>query len=126
MNQPIIIAFLILASVAMLLVLFFMGRYVGLWLQALFSGHRIPFIEIVMTRMRGEDPRQFVQERLEDTRHELIGARGTTETAVGSPGLVTIDGEPHKALVESGVIEPGTEVEVVGMVDDLLEVRARW
>jgi len=63
-------------------------------------------------------------ERLEQLR-ALIGAEGTTETALRPVGTVRINGERIDALAESGVIEANVPVIVTDVYDNQIKVRPR-
>ncbi|MFO0827016.1 MAG: NfeD family protein [Phycisphaerales bacterium] len=54
----------------------------------------------------------------------LVGQRGVTETPLRPAGFITLDGRRVDAVAESGLIEAGTPVRVVAVIDGTLKVRA--
>ncbi len=54
----------------------------------------------------------------------LTGERGVAETPLRPAGFVLLHGRRIDAVAESGLIEPGTPVRVVGAIDGTLKVRA--
>lgn len=58
-----------------------------------------------------------------NTRQELLGQTGITLNDLRPIGKVRIDGRRYEALAESGVIDSGSEVVVVSIVDNQIKVR---
>lgn len=58
-----------------------------------------------------------------DNRQELVGQTGVTVNDLRPIGKVRIDGHRYEALAESGVIDAGSEVVVVSVVDNQIKVR---
>ena len=55
--------------------------------------------------------------------HALLGRIATTVTPLRPVGVIRIDDRRRDALAESGVIDEGTEVEIVEILDDQIKVR---
>lgn len=55
--------------------------------------------------------------------HALVGRVATTVTPLRPVGVIRIDDRRRDALAESGVIDEGTEVEIVEILDDQIKVR---
>lgn len=64
-------------------------------------------------------------ERQAEGREEnaLLGRVATTVTPLRPVGVIRIDDRRRDALAESGVIDEGTEVEIVEILDDQIKVR---
>lgn len=60
---------------------------------------------------------------VDDVRASLLHATGTAESDLRPVGVVRIDDQRHDALAEYGVIENGTEIIVVKVLDNQLKVR---
>jgi len=83
----------------------------------------------------GDDP-SFLQEpdeamasseqerrRRLDSMEALVGVEGRTVTALRPVGVVLIDGRRIDALAEFGIIDAGTHIEVVQVLDNQVKVR---
>ncbi|MDZ4830600.1 MAG: NfeD family protein [Phycisphaerae bacterium] len=55
---------------------------------------------------------------------QLVGRRGVAETPLRPVGFIALDGRRIDAVAESGLIEAGTPVRVVAVLDGTLKVRA--
>jgi membrane-bound serine protease (ClpP class) len=69
------------------------------------------------------DERQREREARQRELEQLIGASGTTETALRPVGIVRIGGQRLDALAESGVVEAGRTVVVTQIYDNQIKVR---
>ena len=63
MTNPLLIVAIIIAALVILALLFVIGQFFNLWIQALFSGAKVSFFDLVGMRLRKVDP------------HEIVGAR---------------------------------------------------
>ncbi|MHC4414002.1 MAG: flotillin-like protein FloA [Planctomycetota bacterium] len=62
--SPLLIGGLILGGIVLLIILFIAGQYISLWFQALLSGARVRFIDLVMMRFRKVRPQEIVFNRI--------------------------------------------------------------
>ena len=62
--NPVVIAILVVAGIIVLFVGFMVMQFVGLWFQALVSGARVGFIDLIMMRFRKVDPKTIVFNRI--------------------------------------------------------------
>jgi hypothetical protein len=69
-----------------------------------------------------EERRRLGRERIE--RDALVGRIGTALTPLRPVGVVELDGRRHEAVSETGFIEAGRTIEVIGRNDFALIVRA--
>ena len=64
MSTPILIGISVVVGVMGLIVLFVAGQYISLWFQALISGARVGFLDLVMMRFRKVRPQEIVINRI--------------------------------------------------------------
>jgi len=63
-NSPLIIGILIVVGILVLIILFVTGQYIALWFQALISGARVGFLDLIMMRFRKVRPQEIVFNRI--------------------------------------------------------------
>ncbi len=90
MNNPLVIGIFIVVGILALIVLFIAGQYISLWFQALISGARVGFLDLIMMRFRKVRPQEIVINRISAKKaglelstndlesHYLAGGRVTT------------------------------------------------
>ena len=64
MGTPLIIGGAILGGIVILIILFIAGQYISLWFQALISGARVGFLDLIMMRFRKVRPQEIVFNRI--------------------------------------------------------------
>jgi len=64
MPQPVLIGLLILLGVVALIIVAVLAQFANLWLQALLSGAKVSFFELIGMRLRKVDPRVIVLSRI--------------------------------------------------------------
>ncbi|MCZ6836804.1 MAG: flotillin-like protein FloA [Planctomycetota bacterium] len=62
--NPLLIGGLVIVGVFVLIVLFIVGQYFSLWVQALLSGARVNLVGLIMMRLRKVDPKTIVYNRI--------------------------------------------------------------
>ena len=62
--SPVVIALLVLVGILVLILMFFLGQYLSLWVQALVSGARVRFLDLIMMRFRKVDAKVIVINRV--------------------------------------------------------------
>ncbi|MDY7107823.1 MAG: flotillin-like protein FloA [Planctomycetota bacterium] len=62
--NELILGLVIAAGVIVIIILFVIGQYLSLWLQALVSGARVRLIDLIMMRFRKVDPKTIVFNRI--------------------------------------------------------------
>lgn len=62
--NPFIVGTLIVVGIIIVIILFVVGQYISLWFQALLSGARVRFIDLIMMRFRRVDPKTVVLNRI--------------------------------------------------------------
>lgn len=78
--HPILIALLVVAAIFVLAVLIFIGRFFGLWLQALVSGAPVGFFSLVGMWLRKVNPRVIVLSRIQAVKAGLTISSNQMET----------------------------------------------
>jgi uncharacterized protein YqfA (UPF0365 family) len=63
-QSAVLIGGLILGGIIIVIVLFMVGQFFSLWLQALVSGARVKLIDLIMMKFRKVDPRTIVYNRI--------------------------------------------------------------
>ncbi len=58
-------------------------------------------------------------------RAAMVGRSGTALTPLRPVGVIDVDGTRHDALAETGVVEEGSTIEVVEVLDNQIKVRVR-
>ncbi len=64
MSNPVVIALVVVASLVVLVVGFFLLNFIGLWVQAFVSGARVGFVDLVMMKFRKVDAKTIVFNRI--------------------------------------------------------------
>ncbi len=64
MNNAVLIGIIIVVGIIGLIGLFIAGQYISLWFQALISGARVGFLDLVMMRFRKVRPQEIVFNRI--------------------------------------------------------------
>jgi uncharacterized protein YqfA (UPF0365 family) len=85
----VLIGALIVVGIIVLIGLFVAGQYIGLWLQALVSGARVGFVELIMMRLRKVDPKAIVFNRISAKKAGLEIATAQLESHYLAGGRVT-------------------------------------
>lgn len=62
--NPVVIGVLVLVGILVLIVMFFLAQYLSLWVQALLSGARVRFLDLIMMRFRKVDAKVIVINRI--------------------------------------------------------------
>ena len=62
--NPLLIGVIIVVGLVLLVVLFILAQFFNLWIQALFSGAKVSFFELIGMRFRKVDPRIIVYSRI--------------------------------------------------------------
>ena len=90
MSQAVLIGIFIVVGIVVLIILFIAGQYISLWFQALISGARVGFLDLIMMRFRKVRPQEIVINRISAKKagldlstdflesHYLAGGRVTT------------------------------------------------
>jgi len=63
-NSKLVLGLVIAASIIVIILLFIIGQYLSLWIQALVSGARVRLIDLIMMRFRKVDPKTIVFNRI--------------------------------------------------------------
>jgi len=79
MSAPLIIG-IIIASLVILALLFVIGQFFNLWIQALFSGAKVSFFELIGMRLRKVDPHEIVSARIQAVKAGLEIGTNQLET----------------------------------------------
>jgi uncharacterized protein YqfA (UPF0365 family) len=64
MNNAVLIGIFIVVGIIALIALFIAGQYISLWFQALISGARVGFLDLIMMRFRKVRPQEIVINRI--------------------------------------------------------------
>ncbi|MCI0366093.1 MAG: flotillin-like protein FloA [Phycisphaerales bacterium] len=64
MDRPVWIGILVVLGVFVIIILFMVGQFFSLWLQALVSGARVRLVDLIMMKFRKVDPRTIVFNRI--------------------------------------------------------------
>jgi uncharacterized protein YqfA (UPF0365 family) len=86
--QPILIGALILAGLVLLVILFVLGQFLNLWIQALFSGARVSFFDLIGMRFRKVNPQTIVYSRIRAVKAGLNISTSQLETHYLAGGRV--------------------------------------
>ena len=62
--EPWLIAVIVVAAVVALIIVWVLSQFISLWIQALVSGARVRFVDLVMMRFRKVDPKVIVFNRV--------------------------------------------------------------
>jgi uncharacterized protein YqfA (UPF0365 family) len=81
-------ALVVIAAAVVITILFFIGRYINLWLQALLSNARVGFGDLIGMQFRKVDPRTIVISRIQAVKAGLAIATNQLETHYLSGGRV--------------------------------------
>jgi uncharacterized protein YqfA (UPF0365 family) len=87
--EPWLIGGLIVAALVLLIVLFIIGQYISLWVQALLSGARVRLIDLIMMRFRKVDPKTIVFNRISAKKAGLDLSSDQLESHYLAGGRVT-------------------------------------
>lgn len=79
---------LIIVGLAVVFILFLIGRYIKLWLQAWLSGAHVRFIDLIGMQLRQVDPRIIVLSRIQSVRAGLNVSTAQLETHFLAGGRV--------------------------------------
>src|SRR5690242_12296653 len=63
-SNGVLIGLAIFAGIVLIIVLFMIGQFFSLWVQALVSGARVRLIDLIMMKFRKVDPRTIVFNRI--------------------------------------------------------------
>ncbi len=88
-GSTIFIAISILVGVVLLIFLFIAGQYVSLWFQALLSGARVRFLDLIMMRFRKVRPQEIVFNRISAKKAGLDLSTDMLESHYLAGGRVT-------------------------------------
>ena len=89
MPNTVIIGVLIVVGVIGLIILFMMGQFISLWIQALVSGARVGFLDLIMMRFRKVDPKTIVFNRISAKKAGLELSSDDLESHYLASGRVT-------------------------------------
>ncbi len=89
MPNTVIIGVLIVVGVIGLIILFMMGQFISLWIQALVSGARVGFLDLIMMRFRKVDPKTIVFNRISAKKAGLELSSDDLESHYLAGGRVT-------------------------------------
>lgn len=78
--NPILIVAIIVASLVILALLFVIGQFFNLWIQAMFSGAKVSFFELIGMRLRKVDPHEIVGARIQAVKAGLAIGTNQLET----------------------------------------------
>ena len=79
-SNPVVWAILIIVAIALLLVFFFLSRFIGLWVQALVSGAKVSLGALVGMWLRKVNPRTIVLSRIQSKKAGLDISTNQMET----------------------------------------------
>ena len=127
----------VLSAIASVVLGFFHSPTLGMSLLALYSV-AAPFMVVFGLRMATRSPmgRRMVLSAEDPARTSgsasdqasalpAVGTRGTAITSLRPGGFARFEGRRIDATAEGGLIEAGTEIEVVSLRDGQIRVRAR-
>jgi len=77
---PVLIIAIVIASLVLLAILFVIGQFFNLWIQALFSGAKVSFFELIGMRLRKVDPNEIVGARIQAVKAGLPIGTNQLET----------------------------------------------
>ena len=89
MPGPVIIGGAILGGIVILIILFIAGQYISLWFQALISGARVGFLDLIMMRFRKVRPQEIVFNRISAKKAGLDLSSDNLESHYLAGGNVT-------------------------------------
>ncbi len=89
MGTPLIIGGAILGGIVILIILFIAGQYISLWFQALISGARVGFLDLIMMRFRKVRPQEIVFNRISAKKAGLDISSDALESHFLAGGRVT-------------------------------------
>ena len=78
--NPILIIAIIIAALVILALLFVIGQFFNLWIQALFSGAKVSFFDLIGMRLRKVDPHEIVGARIQAVKAGLVIETNQLET----------------------------------------------
>lgn len=87
--NAVVIGGLILGGIIVVIVLFMVGQFFSLWLQALVSGARVKLIDLIMMKFRKVDPRTIVFNRISAKKAGLEISTNQLESHYLAGGRVT-------------------------------------
>jgi uncharacterized protein YqfA (UPF0365 family) len=88
-QNAVLIGGLILGGIIIVIVLFMVGQFFSLWLQALVSGARVKLIDLIMMKFRKVDPRTIVYNRISAKKAGLEISTNQLESHYLAGGRVT-------------------------------------
>jgi uncharacterized protein YqfA (UPF0365 family) len=88
-QSAVLIGGLILGGIIIVIVLFMVGQFFSLWLQALVSGARVKLIDLIMMKFRKVDPRTIVYNRISAKKAGLEISTNQLESHYLAGGRVT-------------------------------------
>src|SRR5688572_6067369 len=86
---PLVIGLLVVAGVFVIIILFMVGQFFSLWLQALVSGARVRLVDLIMMKFRKVDPRTIVFNRISAKKAGLEISTNQLESHYLAGGRVT-------------------------------------
>ncbi|MCB9846904.1 MAG: flotillin-like protein FloA [Phycisphaeraceae bacterium] len=78
--SPVLIIVIIVVALILLALLFVVGQFFNLWIQALFSGAKVTFFELIGMRLRKVDPHEIVSARIQAVKSGLMIGTNQLET----------------------------------------------
>jgi uncharacterized protein YqfA (UPF0365 family) len=88
-SNPVLIGGAIFAGVVVIIILFMLGQFISLWVQALVSGARVGLVDLVMMKFRKVDPRTIVYNRISAKKAGLEISTNQLESHYLAGGRVT-------------------------------------
>lgn len=89
MPNTVLIAGLVVVGIIALVILFMVGQFFSLWLQALVSGARVRLIDLIMMRFRKVDPKTIVYNRISGKKAGIEISTNQLESHYLAGGRVT-------------------------------------
>ncbi len=125
MNNPLMLILVIAAVIAglfALIVLMFMIQYFALWLQAMLSGARVGFLELIGMRFRKVDPQTIVLSRIRAVKAGLDLSTNQLETHYLAGGNVPRVVNAMIAADRANIDLPGTRASAIDLAGrDILD-----
>jgi uncharacterized protein YqfA (UPF0365 family) len=87
--NPILIAVLVVVGIVGLIILFMVGQFITLWVQALVSGARVRLVDLIMMKFRKVDPKTIVYNRISAKKAGLEISTNQLESHYLAGGRVT-------------------------------------